>query len=526
MNKYRQAILSFLSGAAAAASMPPFCLWPVIILCFGVIYRVFSAIEKPAFSALCGWLFGFGYFTFGLYWIGNALLIEGSNFRWAWPFAVSGLPAMLAFFTAFAFYLTKKIFPGKNIQSMLGFVAIFSLTEWLRGHLFTGFPWNLTAYAWADNLPILQTLSIGGPYFLSIITISVGVCLGSACLSVYSTKSRIYMSVAAITILASSYIYGNARITQNHHPPSEKNIYIRIVQPNIQQPDKWDRYKQQENFMTHVELSFAEHGKESSKNDDDITLIVWPETAFSKRFLAQGWARESLKTAISSYKGKAFLLSGVFNYSMNDDEKPVYYNSLSVFDETLNEIARYNKTHLVPFGEYIPFKELIPISPIANFSGISPGNGAENIEITKELSIKPLICYEIIFPDSFKKTPKMRESLENNPESSILVNVTNDAWYGESTGPYQHYLMARYRAIEQGITVIRSANNGISGIFSPYGEEIANLPINLRGYVDKKINYVSIYAKKITIYCKTGDLLFFMIALLFLVPSLYLQYKK
>jgi apolipoprotein N-acyltransferase len=424
---------------------------------------------------------------------------------------------LLSLFPAIALFAAKKIFPDRKLSSMLGFSVMFAIAEWLRGHLFTGFPWNLPAYAWTDVLPIVQTVSLGGAYMLSLLTIFWGTATGFIFVKETPVKVRLSVILASLITLTACYVFGTARLAGADNI-YDRNMTVQLVQPSILQADKWDPDKVWNNFRILTNLSYPSDQKKEVASEKLVTLVVWPETAVSERLLKKTEARVLLQNALKAHSGDAFLVTGSFREKNGKSGNLQYANSMIVLNEQLEVIAEYDKSHLVPFGEYIPFKELIPIKPVAGFSGMSPGKGPVNLKLLGKYVISPVICYEIIFPGTV--TPgRMRDTM-----SHMVVNLTNDAWYGNSSGPHQHFSMAIFRAVEEGMIVIRSANTGISGIIDPYGKIVTRIPLNKR-------NTTTIYPMLLntsfgTNYSRIGDLLFWFLCIIFLGTGFHLQYFR
>ena len=439
--------LCFCAGALAALSMAPLNGWPVLFISLPILYGalVFATTGKRAFGL--GWLFGFGYFAFSLSWIGNALLVEGNPYKWAWPLAVSGLPALLAFFPAFAALASQKIFDLRSVSGWLGFVSIYCGFEWLRGHIFTGFPWNLFGYTWADYLPVLQVLWLSDVYALTWLTILWASALGAAVF--LPATQRAWPIVIALISFAGCYGYGLAVLPDTLD--FNKDVRVRIVQPDIDQAEKWQPDKMAAHFRKHLQLS------ENTNGYDLPTIIVWPETALSYRLLEEPAAMAELKEMLAAHPKNSVLLTGLLRRDLNDDS---YGNSLVMVDRSGTVSNTYDKRHLVPFGEYIPFQRWIPLAPIVQFKGFKAGSGAQTFTTPSGHTYSPLICYEIIFPGG---------SIAHDFTPDFIVNVTNDAWYGLSAGPYQHLTQALFRAVETGVPVVRAANTGFSVLISPYG---------------------------------------------------------
>ena len=437
----------FTAGSLASLSMAPLNAWPILFVSIPALYFsiLYAGSNKGAF--IRGWLFGFGYFLFSLSWIGNALLVEGNPYKWAWPIAVSGLPALLAFFPAFTALFSKKFLNLRCLWGWLGFISLYCGFEWLRGHVFTGFPWNLFGYTWADNLTILQTLWLSDAYMLTWLTLLWASM--PACLLVFNKHHKIFSVGLAGALLVACLLFGSLQL--QHEQAHHEDVNIRLVQPNIDQAEKWQGDKMAGHFSKHLELS------QNTEQTDTPTFIIWPETALSYRILNSAKAVEDIRSMLRSYNQSSTLLTGMLRF---DKEDSSYTNSLIAIERNGNISNIYDKHHLVPFGEYMPFQKWIPLAPIVQFKGFTRGEGLKVMETTAGLKYSPLICYEIIFPG---------RSVPKHGSTDFIVNVTNDAWYGQSAGPYQHLTQALFRAIETGVPVIRSANTGFSAVISPYG---------------------------------------------------------
>ncbi len=508
------ALAAFATGSVAVLAMPPFGLWPVMLAAVAVLYILHSRSIRPLHSGVLGWAYGFGYFVFGLYWIGNALLVDGNEFSWAWPLAVAGLPVVLAFYPAAALYAAKRFFSGQVLSTLLAFSAILSLSEWLRGNLFTGFPWNLSAYAWKDALPIVQIVSVGGVYFLSFLTVFWGASIGFVLLRDAGRAARLVVFIISMASLAATFGFGAARLAGADRQ-QVSGLNVQIVQPSIPQAEKWQQEKIWDHFNTLVAMSYPQ---DNSDGDEAVTFIVWPETAISMTMLNVPEARSLLETALSAHLGPAYLLTGALRIEPGESGEPDYANSLVILDKNLEIAGYYDKAHLVPFGEYIPFRKLVPFGPVASFSDMIAGSGPKRLTVGEGYSISPIVCYEVIFPG------KITSRSNSDILPHIIVNVTNDAWYGDSTGPQQHFNMALFRAVEEGVSVIRAANNGISGIIDPYGMVITRIPLNHRG--STMVTNVPVTEVHTLVYRKLGYLLFWAAIAFFLAFSLSLQYSN
>lgn len=493
-------LFPFLAGCLAALSMPTSfeSINPVSPLFMfaglSALFLLFYQAQKPGTAFLTGWFFGFGYFLIGLYWIGNALLVEGNEYRWAWPIAVCGLPFLLSFFSAINFYASKKILNNQSITTQyLLFCIALAISEWIRGHIFTGFPWNLLGYSWFHYLSIIQISAFGGPYFLTTLTL-LWCGLPAFIYLLFKHKERHTKNTALLLVIILSFAlnfgWGSYRLS-NNPTEYESDVTVRIVQPNIPQHEKWEQDKLLRNFRKTIALSTG-----PLQNESPLTYVIWPETTLSYPFLENATLRKDLSSFLKTIPGKTYLMSGILRRQKNEKEM-LYFNSFIVFTEEENIESVYNKSHLVPFGEYIPFSNWIPIETITNFSGFKKGKGPESLNTKEntERPFTPLICYEIIFPGNV-----------SHKDSTYIINVTNDAWYGESSGPYQHFYMAVFRSIEEGLPVIRVANTGISGILDPMGRKIIKTDSFTNFYADSKIPK---NLKQKTFYYNNKDIPFF-----------------
>lgn len=448
--------LAFALGAMCALALPNWFIIPFFFIGFSGFY-VLLANSPPRFKSgvLLGWGFAFGYYVTGLYWIGNALLVEGNKFAWAWPLAVCALPAALAIFNALACGIISRYYNLGKTSGFFAFVAIISFFEYLRGHLFTGFPWNLHGTIWADTLPILwPVLHVGDIYLLSVFTLFWASCFGFFYIQRNKTGIRT-ITIAAVTFAVVLFL--GLRMPAEQPQPTldqakkEQATTLRIIQPNIAQHEKWDRDKMSDHFAKLVTMS------EPQGNETALTLIIWPESATSYGFLNNADARIMIAEMLSAYQEKAYLITGAL---LREDDGSGISNSVITIDKNGGIIQRYDKSHLVPFGEYIPFHEWIPFETVTKFSGFLKGDGPTTLPIPHGPSFSPLICYEVIFPGKVT---------DGSNISNFIVNVTNDGWYGLSAGPYQHFAISKMRAIEENLPLVRAANTGISGLITQNG---------------------------------------------------------
>lgn len=464
-------ILLFLAGSFSALSMAPANFWPALFLGLATLYIFVTPTKTPKKAAVLSFSFSFGYFTFSLSWIGNALLIEDNPYWWAWPLAVTGIPFILALFASLFTALYKVtalrfIKQENSLPDFILFSSALAVADYARGHLFTGFPWNLYGYTWIDILPIAQVASLSNIYLLNTITIFWAMAIPFILLNPH--KKLYTLLITASFIL--SYLYGLYHINEYKMLPTDKSVDIVIVQPNIKQSEKWKPEKRTENFLRLIEMSRYESS--DLINSGDTTFIIWPETAIAQDVLDSQGAMEEIGTMLRSYPEEAFLITGALRREEND-----YYNSIITLNRNTEIIDTYDKGHLVPFGEYIPLDNIIKLAPIVGFTGFKKGK-SNTIRSVWGIYYAGLICYEAIFPGNTNHG-------QEKPE--FIINLTNDAWYGKSAGPYQHAVQARFRAIESGIPLVRSANTGISEIADSTGKVIERVELMKRKILHRKL---------------------------------------
>ncbi len=467
--------LALFFGAIGALAFPPYNYTILGLVSYGSLFLLIHKSTSLKETALYSFLWGTGFHVSGLWWIAQALLVEGNPYKWAYPLAVLGLPILLSlFYVCFCIFYKKIIFQKKIplLLSALLFALFFSLFEWMRGVIFTGFPWNLPAYIWSQQIEILQSLSFLGAYGLSALTLLFSIILST--LIIDHSKTSITGAFLILTLFSCFYVWGDNRL-QNAPPytPPE-GLMIRIIQPNISQVEKWNPNYYTKHLNTLMSLSISD----IPDNGDTKAFLIFPETALNDVMMSTAKAKEVFQKISEAYKAKGkdvFILTGALRTHVLNDTQKEYYNSALLYNSEGYIIDDYNKSHLVPFGEYMPLSNIIDISPIVQFTGFTAGEGVKTIYHKDLPSFGVALCYEIIFPHKL---------IDQNDRPDILITLTNDAWYGQTPGPYQHYMMARYRAIEEHLPVLRSANTGVSGAFDSYGREIKSLPLDKRGFID------------------------------------------
>ena len=458
--------------------------------------------KKPHLINLfyAGYFFGIGFFLAGTYWISNSLQFDDS-FKNLIPFTIIIIPLFLGLFYGLAAITCGK-FLMCDLKSVFLFSAIISAADYLRAKILTGFPWNLWAYSWSWFTEIIQILNPIGLFTFNLIVITL-FCLPIIIFDQKSQK-RSLIIILAVIIFFGNYLYGNYELNKNkieNLKKHEESMYlnVKIISPNFEL--KYDLSD------TEVDERINKLIKYSNIEMDKKTIFVWPEGALSgKYFFEIAKYRKKIKESFSS---NHLIVLGI---NTMDSKNEKFYNSFIIVDHNLDKKYQYDKIKLVPFGEFLPFEnvlEKIGLKKITEgFGSFSKGN--VNTAFSYEsMSIIPLICYEIIFPELIQKI---------DSKKNLLINISEDGWFGDSIGPHQHFAKSIYRAIESDAYVLRSANKGLSAIINNKGQIIKSLKNNETGNLEYRL----------LIKEKNGgnknDLIFFV--LLFTYCFIFLIYKK
>ncbi|MCH9753337.1 MAG: apolipoprotein N-acyltransferase [Alphaproteobacteria bacterium] len=494
-------IILFLAGSAASLAFAPTYLFFILFFSFPVLLFLLNKSESYKESFLLGWSFGFGFFLCGLYWISYALLVDQDMFGWLVPFAVTLIPAILAIYIGIITLLLHKV-RKDSLRMMIAFISLWVLIEILRTKLFTGFPWLALGYSLSNKITLIQSASLVGVFGISFVILLITL-VPFVLLKEYKEQKVIALTYTscAFILFALNFAYGTWTLEN-----AERDFLphsIRVIQPNIKQSIKWDKKYKEKNLQKIMNLS-VENGNEPN------TYIVWPEAAITHS-LNDINIRNVIKTIIPE---ESYLITGGVRIS---GRYPMQIAaSLFMIGNNGNIVDYYDKMHLVPFGEYIPLRDLIPfnISKITyGLIDFTPGDKAKIITPKKNLpSFRALICYESFFP---------QETLLNEQKPDFLLNITNDAWYRDSPGPYQHLDMTKFRSIEYGLPMIRSANTGISAIVNPYGEILQQLNLNQTGYLTNKLPKSK--KNKTFYHLHANNILIFILAIILL--SIFVRRK-
>jgi len=455
----------FCAGAFATLALAPANFLPAFYLAVPIFVWCLSGAKTIRSAFATGWWFGFGYFVFGLYWLGHSMLVEASQHAWMIPFATLGLPAFLAIFFGVA------AIPARWGQDHFARALILATTlgavEWARGHVLTGFPWNLLGQAWAGQDSLLQSVSLIGIYGLTFAAL-----LSAGFLAVLAMpKSRPVLTVLllAVTLPLGAATFGEFRLAQAPAKGTDwvPGVGLRLVQAGIPQREKWRSKFLIRNFQKH--LFWSEKDRPAW-----ITHVIWPETASPFQLGSHAGATEAAAKIVPP--GGA-LISGLIRKRGTPTRQ--IWNSIVALDGTGKVTAKYDKFHLVPFGEYVPLQNWLPIKRIsAGTIGYSAGPGPVRWQLKGLPALGPLVCYEIIFPGGVTSL---------GPRPKWLLVLTNDAWYGITAGPHQHLALAQIRAVEEGLPVVRAANTGISAVFDAFGREWSRLGLSEAGALDTRL---------------------------------------
>ncbi len=484
-NKIFSFIIPFLLGIITAFSLPPYSFFFINFITFPLFLIFFLLNYKKGkwISFKIGWMFGFGYFISNLYWITNSLTFE-DNFRFLILPALILIPLFLGIFygasTLACFYFSLN----KKFSSILIFSIFFSLAEFVRGFILGGFPWNLIAFAWTDYLSVIQILSLIGTYSFNLLSLTV-----------------FLIPAITIALLFINIFYGS-KVLKNYENINKTNLnfIIKIISPKIEIKRFFGEENPEKIILELVQLS--------KPNKIEKTIFIFPEGALSNVYL------EDLKNYSyifsENYSNQHKIIMGI-----NSTVDARVFNSMVVLDSDLNILEKYNKNKLVPFGEFLPFENFFKkfgLKKITQGYNSFSSDSERKIISVNNINLLPLICYEIIYSGKINKT---------NKDFDLILNISEDGWFGNSVGPYQHFSHSIFRSIEEGKNLIRSANNGISAFINPKGQIINQIKSTERGVIEIK----SFEQTKKTLFSSFGNKIFFYF-LLFYISLIFFLKKK
>jgi apolipoprotein N-acyltransferase len=498
LSPWRARGCALLLGALAALALPPIYAVPILFVSFSGLVLLMD--RTPGFMSAVGlgWSFAFGYFVAGIYWVANALLAVSSAFGWLLPLAIAGavggLSALLAAFPALAVGVARTVWLAGPARVLVLAVS-WTVFEWLRGWVLSGFPWNLVGYSWAFSDSMNQFAALGGVWGLSLVTVAVAALpalfldwVGSAASGDAATsriRAAVACSVGGALILLAIWVGGSLRLS-GAGDDVVPGVRLRIVQGNIDPAKKGDANHGQDVLTRHLRLTTETPGY------DRATHAIWAETANPFPLERYPEARMALAGAAPA---NGAVITGVLRTDSANGRLKEIWNSMAVVDRTGQVVGAYDKFHLVPFGEYVPLHRYLPF--VSKFTpGIldfSAGPGPRTLRLPGLPPVGPLICYEVIFPG---------QVVDRVDRPEWLLNLTNDGWYGISTGPYQHFASARLRAVEEGLPVIRVANTGVSGAIDAYGRVSAQTALGEPAVIDVELPQA---LPELTPYARWGD---------------------
>ncbi|MFN0191286.1 MAG: apolipoprotein N-acyltransferase [Aestuariivirga sp.] len=488
---WRRFLVLVLCGAVAALALPPLDIFPAFFIAFALAFRVMEGARSLPQAFIDGWGLGSGYFAVAFHWIGFAFLVEADTYLWMMPFAVGGLALSMAIYWGLA-ALVAHITGWRGLARYLVLAAALAIAEWLRGHLFTGFPWAAPGQAAEGLGAVLQIASVVGMTGLTVLMF----VWSAACANLTVRRGR-HTALALLALLPLAGAWGAYRLADSA-PASASGPLVRIVQPNIPQDDKWRGENGRAILDTLLDLSRGDGAAAKA--------VIWPESALP-------FALDESQTALSEISAmlgrEGTLIAGSLRRSGGK-----IFNSVQFVDGSGAISATYDKWRLVPGGEFLPFESILePLGfrRVVTVPGsFQAGNGPVTITADGLPPVTPSVCYEAVFPHRF---------VDRGNRPQWIANVTNDAWFGNSTGPHQHLAQLRLRAIEQGIPAFRAANTGISAIIDPYGRYLARLKTGVTGFIERPLPA----ALSATPYARYGDWIFLVLTVVTVLAAAALR---
>ena len=477
--------LALASGLAMGLGAAPFEIWPVALLGLVGAFWLFLRAPRGVLAVATGWFVGFGYFGLSMGWIVEPFLVDMAATGWMAPFGLLGLAGGLSLFWALAFWGASHA----RSRPLAALVLCWAAAELARAYVLTGFPWGLIGYLLLPT-PAIQWASIIGPHGMTLATLAL--CAGAAG-ALHDLRWRALLSIKPVQSEGGFVAYGLGAVlflgglwlTPPEQDLSSRPV-IRLIQPNAPQHQKWDPDWVPVFFQRQVNFTAARAAPDQPRP----SLILWPETSVPVLLDNAG---PTLAAISDAAKGIPVAL-GIQRYEPGRG----YFNTLAYLDPLGAVSQTYDKHHLVPFGEYMPAAALFKRWNIAGLAaraegGYSAGPGPTLLDLGPLGKALPLICYEAVFPQDVHRAPARPD---------LLLQITNDAWFGEWSGPYQHLAQARMRAIEQGLPMVRVANTGVSAVIDGAGRITAHLPLGVAGFLDAALPAPA----RVTFYSRTGDL--------------------
>jgi len=478
---WRRLVAALLAGALTIVAFPPLSVVPALWIALPVLLWLLDGCRSWKGAFFTGWAFGAGYFITGLYWMANAFYVDAEAFgAFAIP-AVGSLSIAMGLFIGIVCALTHAIPPAHEdemsydraaaaARRIVLFAAAWTLVEWIRSWIFTGLPWNPLGLVWSETrtpfgIPVIQVTALIGTYGLSFLTVLFAAA--PTVLGYTPRLRRAWITAAAPVALMTAIGAGGALRLALAHDETVAGVKFRLVQANFSQaersrPSFWVKHLEE-----HVRMSVE-------ARPADVTHVIWGEAAIAFFLNIQDEVR---RVAAMAAPPGGMLITGADRGIRDEGGRQSVYNSMYVIKPDASIAAVYDKTHLVPFGEYTPLRGIIPFNELTGMSGgFAAGDGLATVTVPGLPPFSPLICYEVIFSGDVTTGGATRPAW--------LLNLTNDAWFGLSLGPHQHFAQARMRAVEEGLPVVRTANTGISAVIDGYGRVLDFLPLGTRGVLD------------------------------------------
>nr|WP_321455113.1 apolipoprotein N-acyltransferase [uncultured Cohaesibacter sp.] len=506
LDGWRRLLVAFLFGALASLSQAPLGWFPILWLCVPVLVWLLdsatlgkSAREAFWSMALVGWTFGFGFFLFTFYWIGASFLVEPDKFALIMPFAILCFAGGLALFWGLAAGLVAPFWSASPLR-IVWLALTWSALEWLRGIIFTGLPWGGLGQAATSNDVMMQILALVGQNSVALFAPIIFAFPVFCCANERARRPGFVLAGLSALLFCGQLSYGFWRLNQPLPTAAEgKKVVVRIIQPNIPQREKWKLENRSWVFNRLLALTTLDR---EDAPVEKVNFFVWPETAVPFYLIEQPAGLAAIAKALPD---DAILFTGTLRREENFTNSEQVYNSIYQVAGDGTILASYDKIHLVPFGEYLPKQNWLKALGFGHLaeqiSGFSFGTKRKLLGDGKLGKILPLICYEIAFPSEILSFPA---------GADMIVNVTNDAWFGKTAGPLQHLHLAQMRAVETGLPVIRSANTGVSAVIDPFGRLVASLKLEEDGILQ-----MTVPAKlSSTFYKRFGDTIFLCLWLL------------
>ena len=509
-NNFFSSLYLILLGALSSFSLPPYNYFIINFLTFSLFFVFLinknNFQKKKLIYFKYGWLFGFGYFFSSLYWITIALTFDES-FKILIPISLILIPSFLAIFYGFAIYVFCFFRKNENVSLVLTLSILFGITEFIRGIILTGFPWNLFVYSFSDNLEFIQILSVLGTYSLN--TICVTLFFIPAILILRKSKIETFFCLFFILVGISFLIFGNVKLnSQNLTSDKKNNFIIKVISSKI----NIDRFYNIKNEKKIIEELITL----SSPNLSTSTIFIWPEGILASTNLEEVKRYKDLFA--KNFSDKHLIVLGINDEDLNNSNSKIY-NSLVVVDKNLKVRNLYYKNKLVPFGEFLPFEKYLSLlgfrSITHGYQSFSKSKTREVINIEDQnfnLSFLPLICYEIIYSGRLYKDSNF----------NFIINISEDGWFGSSIGPHQHFAHSIFRSIEEGKSVIRSTNNGISAHIDSNGRIVKSIESTQGGVIE----ITKVDRPKETFFSNNGNNIFFYLLLIYISFIFFINKSK